>query len=402
MYAVRGILQYDNDSNFDVTIIGDYTDFKSGNRTSIPLDDKSWAIPLGAELNTDFDETRNNLPTFFDWDTGGINVTMNYDFGGVTLTSITGYREYKSDFFFNTDGTEIEVTRSYFQYESEQISEELRLQSNDDGPFKWLIGAYYLHEDKEGVLGLGRAAPPSDGLRSFIIPNDDTTDAWAIFGQASYDFTDQLTGTLGLRYSDEEKEDATGFGFIAGDVSGLQSTMPVTINNIRTEKNSWDDLSPRVALEYRPNDDTMIYGSVTKGFKSGGWNAFTGSPSFDQEEVWSYEVGFKSDLNENLRLNGTGFYYDYSDLQVSAFKDGLTVTTNAAEATVWGVEFDLTANPIEELTLTANVGYLNAEYDEFISTFGNTTGVDLSGNTLVNAPEWKASFCRKLFHTVEQ
>ena len=391
MFAVRGILQYDNDSNFDITVIGDYTDFKSGNRTSIPLDDLSMAVVLGAALDTDFDETRNDLNTFFDWDTGGINVTMNYDFGGVTLTSVTGYREYESDFFFNTDGTEIEVTRSYFQYKSEQVSEELRLQSNGDGPFQWLIGGYYLHEDKEGVLGLGRQTHP-DGPRSFIIPNDDTTDAWAVFGQASYDFTEQLTATLGLRYSDEEKEDFTSVGAIFGDITGLASTMPVTVFFTRSEEASWDDLSPRFALEYRPNDDTMIYGSVTKGFKSGGWNAFDGSPSFDQEEVWSYEVGFKSDLTDRLRLNGTGFYYDYSDLQVSAFKDGLTVTTNAAEATVWGVEFDLTATPIDELTLTANVGYLNAEYDEFISTFGDITGVDLSGNTLVNAPEWKASF----------
>ena len=410
MYALRGILGYEAD-NVDFTLIADYTDFESGNRSSKPLDDLSMAIVLGA-LPQAFGETRNDLPTFHDWQMSGLTATLNIRLSdSLELTSITGYRDYESDFFFNTDGTEIEVTRSYFQYESDQLSEELRLSSTGEGPVNWMLGAYYLTEDKKGALGLGRETHPTFGVVSFIIPNDDETDAWAIFGEASYDFSDQWRGTLGIRWSDEEKSDFTSVGAIFGDNSGLASTGSVVQFFTRTEEASWDDFSPRAVLEYRPDADTMFYGSITKGFKSGGWNAFDGSPSFSPEEVLSYELGLKSDLADGtVRVNGAIFYYDYTDLQVSTFQNGLTVTTNAADATVWGVELELSARPVPEFVLNASLGYLNAEFDRFISAngicppdatpeelagecrgaaAGETRVADLSGNTLQNAPEWK-------------
>ena len=413
MYALRGILGYEAD-NVDFTLIADYTDFASGNRSSKPLDDLSMAIVLGA-LPQAFGDTRNNLPTFHDWQMSGLTATLNISLSdSLELTSITGYRDYESDFFFNTDGTEIEVTRSYFQYESDQLSEELRLSSTGEGPVDWMIGAYYLTEDKKGALGLGRETHPTLGVVSFIIPNDDDTDAWAIFGEASYDFSDQWRGTLGIRWSDEEKSDFTSVGAIFGDNSGLASTGSVVQFFTRTEEADWDDFSPRAVLTYTPDADTMFYGSITKGFKSGGWNAFDGSPSFSPEEVLSYELGLKTDLADGtVRVNGSVFYYDYTDLQVSTFQNGLTVTTNAADATVWGVEVELSARPVPEFVLNASLGYLSAEFDRFISAngicpvdatpeelagecrgaaAGETRVADLSGNTLQNAPEWKLNF----------
>lgn len=411
MTAVRGILQYEGDNGIGFSIIADYTDFESGNRTSVPLDDLSMAIVLGGSASK-FGETRNDLPTRHDWQTGGITATLTLPISdSMELTSITAYRDYESDFFFNTDGTEIEVTRSYFQYETDQFSQELRLTSVGDGRLKWHVGAYYLTEDKEGALGLGRETHPSFGVVSFIIPNVDETDAWAVFGEVSYDLTDVLTGTFGLRYSDEEKTDFTSVGAIFGDNSGLDSDGDVVEFFTRNETASWDDWSPRAVLAYRPNDDTMVYGSVTKGFKSGGWNAFDGSPSYKPEEVISFELGIKTDLSGGaVRLNASVFAYDYKDLQVSTFQDGLTVTTNAADATVWGAEAELSALPMSQLLINASIGYLSAEYDTFISAngicpadatpeelagecggaaAGEARVADLAGNTLQNAPEWK-------------
>lgn len=411
MIAVRGIVQYDSDNDLRFSVIADYTDFTSGNRTSRPLDDLSFAIVNGA-LPQEFGETRNDLATRHDWQTGGITATLTLPIAAsMEFTSITAYRDYESDFFFNTDGTEIEVTRSYFQYETDQFSQEFRLSSAGDERLSWHLGAYYLQEDKMGALGLGRSTHPSLGVVSFIIPNEDETKALALFGEIAYEFSDTLTGSFGIRYSDEEKTDFTSVGAIFGDNSGLDSNGNVVEFFTRNEVATWDDVSPRVVLSYRPSDDMMVYGSATKGFKSGGWNAFDGSPSYKPEEVWSYEAGIKTDLSDNsVRINASIFAYDYKDLQVSTFQNGLTVTTNAADATVWGVEVELSALPVPELLLKASLGYLNAKYETFISANGKcpldatpeelagecrgaapgeTRVADLSGNTLQNAPELK-------------
>lgn len=413
MIALRATLAYDNDSAVDFSVIADYTDFSSNNRSSKPLDDLSFAVVNGA-LRQDFGDTRNNLPTYHDWETSGVTATFDVALSnGMTLSSITGFRDYESSFFFNTDGTEVEVTRSYFSYESDQLSQELRLASADDNPLTWMIGAYYMDEDKEGALGLGRNTHPAFGQVSFIIPNTDETQAFAVFGEVSYDMSDQWNATLGIRYSDEEKTDFTSVGAIFGDFTGLESTGSVVEFFTRSEKATWDDISPRIVMTYTPSDETMLYASATKGFKSGGWNAFDGSPAFEPEEVVSFEAGFKTDLADGqVRVNATVFAYDYKDLQVSTFQNGLTVTTNAANAGVWGAEVEFLARPLPELTVAANIGYLKAEYDQFISAFGScpadatpeelaggcmgagpgeTRVVDLSGNTLQNAPEVKGN-----------
>ncbi|MGI9225875.1 MAG: TonB-dependent receptor [Woeseiaceae bacterium] len=413
MIALRATLAYDNGSNLDFSLIADYTDFGSDNRSSKPLDDLSFAVVNGA-LPQDFGDTRNDLSTYHDWDTNGITATFDVALSdSLTLSSVTGFREYDSSFFFNTDGTEIEVTRSYFSYESDQFSQEFRLASTTDSALSWMLGAYYMDEDKEGALGLGRNTHPSFGQVSFIIPNTDETEALALFGEVSYQFNDLWSGTLGVRYSDEEKSDFTSVGAIFGDFTGLESPGTVVEFFTRTETKSWDDVSPRIVLSYTPNPETLIYGSVTEGFKSGGWNAFDGSPAFDPEEVTSFEVGFKTDLSDGkLRLNGSVFAYDYEDLQVSTFQNGLTVTTNAADADVWGAELELWARPVPQFMINASLGYLNAEYEDFQSAFGScpadatpaelaggclgaaageTRVVQLKGNTLQNAPEFKGN-----------
>lgn len=413
MIALRATLAFDDGGPLDFKLIADYTDFSSGNRSSRPLDGLSFAVVNGAQPQA-FGDTRNNLPTFHDWDTNGLTATLNYAINdSLTLTSVTGVRSYESDFFFNTDGTEIEVTRSYFAYESDQFSQEFRLSADDGGPLTWMVGAYYMDEDKEGALGLGRNTHPSFGTVSFIIPNEDETEALALFGEVSYQFSDQWNGTFGLRYSDEEKSDFTSVGAIFGDFTGLASTGSVVQFFTRTETESWDDVSPRFVLSYTPDDNSLYYGSITKGFKSGGWNAFDGSPAFEPEEVISFEVGFKTDLADGkVRLNGSVFAYDYTDLQVSTFQDGLTVTTNAADASIWGAELEIWAVPIPELLIRGSIGYLNTEFEDFVSAFGRcpadatpaelagpcngaiagaTRSVDLSGAALQNAPEVKAN-----------
>ena len=140
----------------------------------------------------------------------------------------------------------------------------------------------------------------------------------------------------------------------------------------------------------------MVYGTLTRGFKSGGTNSLSGDPAFDPEYLWSLEVGGKSTLADGrATANAAAFYYDYTDLQVSTFTEGTVRVTNAAEATVMGLEVDVSAVLSDQFTWDTSAMVLSAEYDDFLSRFGfddTPAGrmpnvINVEGNNLVNAPE---------------
>jgi iron complex outermembrane receptor protein len=400
---LRGMIDFAPSDRVSVRLIADYSDFDSGNRAIRPLDNLGAAEALGSLPLGDHDETRNNLDSFHVWDSSGLTADVEWDMSDdVTLNAIVAWREYDSDFLFNTDGTEVDITRSNFKYESEQFSTEIRLASNDDDAFQWILGIYLLEEEKFGALGLVRAGgrpffatvPGSTG--SFIIPEQNDTSAWAAFGEASWQLSDAWKFTLGLRFSDEEKDDFTTVGAVF-DLLGLESPADPLIFSTRNTSDSWNDFTPKVGLEYRPSDQVMWYATVSQGFKSGGFNAFDANASFDQEDVTALEVGAKSDLLDGrLRLNGAAFWYDYEDLQVSTFINGLTLTTNAAEATILGAEADITYLAADNLELNLGVSLLRAKYDAFTDRQGNNPDgsprvLNLTDNRLPNAPEFKVN-----------
>ena len=314
--AVRGTLEFSNDDDLTVTVIADYNDFTSNNRTIRPLDnigraEANGALPLGG-----FHETRNNMDSFHDAESGGVSVTVDWDLNDrLTLSSITGYRTFEDDFSFNTDGTEIFVTETQFQRDTDQFTQEIRL-TNDDGGFDWLVGLFYFKEDKEEALGL----PAANFGGSFNIFAENDATAWAVFAEGSWELTERLAVTLGGRFSDEEKDDLNARG-LRFNFDGLRDPMAAAFDfpfGGRVSTDSWDAFTPKLGLQYDVNDELMMYFSATRGFKSGGTNSLDNSPAFDPEFIWSYEGGFKTTMaNGAIRLNGALFYYDYSDLQVS-------------------------------------------------------------------------------------
>ena len=196
-------------------------------------------------------------------------------------------------------------------------------------------------------------------------------DSWAVYAQVDYHLTDQLTLTAGIRYTDEEKDfgitdngnPRAGAVFTSRDIEAL---------GIPLEQNE-SIVTPRFALEYEANDNFMIYGSATRGFKSGGWNARGTAPGtlspFSAEKIWNYEGGIRSEwFGNRLRVNLTGFYSDISDFQLpSAYTDPATgaivfITQNFADMEVYGFEAELLANPVDNLTLFANIGIMESEY----------------------------------------
>jgi iron complex outermembrane receptor protein len=378
----------------NITLIYDHTRSKNGNTSIRPLDNLGLAETLGA-IPTRFGQTRNDLDTFDRWSTDGLTGTIDIELTPeLSFTSITAKRWYDQRFLFNTDGTEIEITRTQFDRNYDSFSQEARLNWNSDR-LRAVLGGFYLDEDNQGTLGLvrvGGAAAPG----TFVFPSTNRTKSWAIFSDLTFNVTPELGIIAGLRYNEDKKEDRTLRGSIA-DTDGIFGTGTFVQNGSRNADNKWDSWTPRIGIEYKPNSDLLFYATASRGFKAGGMNSYDLNQPFDPETIWAYEGGAKTELfDRRLRLNVSVFHYDYKDLQVSTFLNGFTVVTNAASAKIDGIEIESALRAARGLTLTANVGYLDAKYQDFLSPFGVTsTGatniIDVSGNRLRNAPEWKLS-----------
>ncbi|MDB5368431.1 MAG: TonB-dependent receptor, partial [Rhodospirillales bacterium] len=221
-----------------------------------------------------------------------------------------------------------------------------------------------------------------------------STNVAAGFAQGNYHLTDQLSATVGIRYAREEKEFKQDFGSYSATTGLISTAGPIRY----TGNSVYYSTTPKFGLEYVPMDNVLVFGSVTRGFKSGGYNmtaTLASVAAFAPEDLWSYEVGVKTDwLNKRLRVNLTGFYYDYSNMQVQAFiRPGVADITNAASATVKGLELELTAQPVQGLQLTANLAWLDGTYDSYPRAPGpGGTIVDASGNRINAAPKYSTNF----------
>ena len=385
--AARATVTFAVSDTVNAKVIGDYTDFDGDNRTIRPRGNLHRSAAEGAQALPDFDQTRNEVDSFQQWTISGVTAEVTADLGaGLTLTSITGYRQFEDSFRFNTDGTEIFVTQTHFERDTDQFSEEIRL-ACDCPDYEWIAGLYYFTEDKEEALGL----PAINFGGAFNIFATNKTDAWAGFGELTWHFSDRLDGIVGVRYSNEEKEDWNLRGLTGGNFDGLFGASDPRAFSFsfppRMTTDDWNAFTPKLGLKYDYSDNIMVYGTLTRGFKSGGTNSLSGDPAFDPEYLWSLEVGSKSTLADGRAIaNATAFYYDYTDLQVSTFAEGTVRVRNAAEATVLGLELDISAVLSDQFTWTSSAMLLQAEYDKFVTRYG-TQVLDVAGNNMVNAPE---------------
>ncbi len=340
--------------------------------------------PLFEGLNGAFDpddlrDVSQESPVEESQDQYGLTSTINWVLPNVTVTSVTSYRNV--DFFAAFDGDAVDITFQNFSDDSssEQFTQEIRLTSNNDKAFNWILGGYYFHDDGDQTIFI-----PIPGFGFDILHIADIkTDAFAVFGQGTYKVTDKLHLTAGLRYNTEDKKanQFTDFGFI-----------PPLNQALKEDSNA---LTPRFALEYFSSDNTLMYVSATRGFKSGGFtfNGFQGN--FDPEFVWAYESGIKTKFaDDRVQANLSAFYYDYTDLQVSKLQNNAGVITNAADATVWGGEFELVTRPNAFFEFNAGLSYLNAEFDNFLTEDPSNPGlgtINLGGNRLTRSPKFSAN-----------
>lgn len=271
--------------------------------------------------------------------------------------------------------------------EYEQDSHELRFTYDDGGALKIVAGAYFWESEYDIRLRSWITFAVPDTVLDIPQTTHQETESTALFFEADYAINDAWTVTLGGRYTEDEK------------LSEQRGNLSTAANDPSEE---WNEFTPKIGLRYRINDDAMVYATFAKGYRSGGFNGRVDSlesatVAYDPESVDNFEVGFKSEwANGRVRLNGAVFYMDYQDKQeeIGLASDGATgqriSVFNAADATMQGLELEVQAAVSEGLTVSANMGYLDTEYDEF--TFNDGFGiVDNSGLEFRRAPEFTGS-----------
>ena len=314
-----------------------------------------------------------------DLETEGFTGTVNWDFGNVTLTSVTDYSTVERDYIEDSDASPAPVFNFFLTTDAEQFSQEVRLHGATDA-MDWVAGFYYLDlsvKDSNGAETEPFIDPAGDtpAVSGLDNPYETNTESWSIFGQLERRLSDRLTGILGARWIRDEKDHT----YTVNVVDFIPGTVQRNGNpNILAELASYsgeredDEFSVRLAMNYDMSEDVMIYGSWNRGVKGGGYNSpvFPLNPplgyddatmSYDPEQLDAFEVGFKSRLADGLAiLNGAAYYYDYKDYQAFQIIGLDTITTNA-NANSHGFELELQATPTSGLDLIFGVAYNDIE-----------------------------------------
>lgn len=271
-----------------------------------------------------------------------------------------------------------------------QFSQEVQLKW-DTTRFSGVFGLFYLNENirshQEAFADDLFAFAGAPLTFSRTIDDEQNTKSYAAFGQATYKFTDRLSMTGGLRYTHEERSydrfttTASNAAFLNGLAFSFPGNLPAPLNTENTA--TFDAWTPSITLAYKPSEDSQIYASASRGFKSGGFNGRTnslndltqvvnGTPrlvtSFEPETVWTYEGGAKASfLDGRVYLAGTIFYSDFRNFQARVGGGAVAVfpVLNAGQMSIWGAELEAVVKPTRNWTVRSSLGWLDAQYDEF-------------------------------------
>ncbi|RYD90196.1 MAG: TonB-dependent receptor, partial [Sphingomonadales bacterium] len=336
----------------------------------------------------------------------------DYELDSGVITNIAGWRDYSLHTRNDIDSSPVTLFHSDTGTTQEQWSNELFYAADLEG-VAFTVGGFLFHqkvayEEDRDLSGLGAPLQYGGGRQSH--------DVQGLYGQADTDLVRAVTLSAGLRWSREKKQARITYVRPRAACSTIAQTCPVSGINPATSENNgfadsrvWTNLSPRVALTWRAADNASIYSSWTRGFRSGGYNlritqpnafeqisAQLGSPAFDAERVDSFELGLKwHSSDRRARVNAALFWMEVNDLQrevnVPSSTSGLAQSVfNTANARIRGAEVEAEVALAEGLTLSANVGYIDARYTRAlfdINSSGAIDGGDLDLD-LPRAPEW--------------
>lgn len=330
----------------------------------------------------------------------GVGATLDHEFGEITFRSITAYRHSELQSFFDPDGTTVRQLVIDNNQLDKQFTQEFNLISNGDGPFQWVVGAYYMHDDA-GLLPYSRtsglAIAGQVGASGRI---DNVTrvslNSYSGFAEGTFALTDATNIVAGIRYT-SDKRHVEGENVTFNSNTSTTTTVPYAERDLSFQKVSW-----RLSIDHRFSDELMSYASYNRGFRAGAFgpqvinNAI---PILTPEVVNAFEVGIKSDLfDRRLRINLAGFYNDQSSVQVMQVISGVQNIYNAQGAEIYGIDGDLSVEVAENLRLFGGFSWSHGRYKQFTdavisipypvgSTFSTTnfSYIDsVTGQTVVN------------------
>ncbi len=335
----------------------------------------------------------------------GASLTGEFGFSDtLTFKSISAYRDGRTDTLIDFDNSALPTLDVPAFYKDWQFTQELQLLYQ--GPrLQGVFGVYYLDGRASGAFDTVLGGLNTTTLTSGSVK----TRSYAAFGDASFDVTDRLKISAGLRYT---KDDKTGTVFrrnytgIRSPVFGNAAAVPGLLRTNYTNSRSFDQFTPRISISYEPRKDLNLYASWGRGFKSGGFDMRgdailtpTTVNGYRPEKISSYEVGMKGAfLDRTLFLNLAGFYSRYTDqqvtIQVPSLAGGIaSFVDNAGKADIYGVEAEARIVPATWFSAQTSFGYTYAKYLQFLTFInGGTTPVDVSGaRVFQNTPRFTAA-----------
>ncbi|MCR9080206.1 MAG: TonB-dependent receptor [Henriciella sp.] len=430
-FNIRGKLLFDLSDNLEVKVSADYGEINSGgqaieflNGTESPVflgTLQALAGPDAAQILTndpfDHDIYQDHRDSLAD-EQWGVAVDASWELGsGHTLRSITSYRDWEAKYFESAIRLPIQLFPRKTDYNNETFSQEFQLLSPTGETFEYVLGAFFYDETYEisqdfdlgaqfcipvvaGLAGLPAAQGCAAGQQIDASDGEFAQDlqSMAFFGQGTYHVNDQLSFTLGGRWTSDEKD---------ADFSNVVNNPFVIALSVRDNENrpglTVDDskFTYFANASYFPVDDTMLFATVSTGYKSGGFNTDGTFPAlteeqrvFAEEDTTNYEVGIKTQLLDNtLQLNATLFRMDIEGFQDRAF-DGISfITRNVGELRQQGVEADFVWAPLDQLTFNGGLSYLDSEFQDYRNASPLPGGPvqDLTGQRAHFAPEWQGS-----------
>jgi iron complex outermembrane receptor protein len=353
-----------------------------------------------------FHDTESNRVEEKEFDLTGANLTINYGIDDFTITSITSYDDGEYFVPEDPDGSPYHLLEDDFYARTNQFTQDLRLSTDFPGPFDFIAGLYYSEDTTDGATRYRWLADFGDGTQPLANNCEDTfffgcyysnsyeqtRTTEAAYIHSTYQLTDSVSLTLGIRHTRDSIEvDDYSSWYGEAENSFEQTVDGPLLGSLglddRNEKINDSNTSGKIGVDWTVDEDLMIYGSYSTGYRGSAFNGFAFAPeeftSVKPEELLAWEFGFKSTLqNGQTRLNAAVFNYTYENQQFLIFDAGLQSLLNAGESEIKGMELQLTTQATEKLSINAGIGLLDAKYIEL-----NYAGADLSGNTLPSAPK---------------
>ena len=394
-FLIRSKLLIEPSPDTRIVLAGDYSELDTDTGLSARFID-GFLASNGQPYRGDRYGVQNSFDQFFKSKAGGVSLTATHNLNDdITFTSITSYRRTNYDFLLDADAMPVNNIRFETAVRERQFSQELQLSGGSSGSLEWTAGGYYFRGNGQQSIFFSGAVFPT--LITRAVYGGQSTRSYAGYAQLTYPLADSTRLTLGARYNAEKRG-------LSGEIrlTALDGTISIPTVVPDGTDTSFNKLTWRIALDHDLAQDVLLYASYNRGFRSGGFNPSNlTNPSFRPEVLDAFELGLKSSfLDRKLRLNIAGFYYDFSDIQLSQFVLGVQTVRNAARAEVYGVDLDAEVLVTPRLRLTGSMEYLVGKYTSFpgagiampLPGGGNLVTVgDASGNRMARAPRVTAN-----------